>query len=72
MLDVIGQRLTRQAGEFATLAGLASGSEDGGSQSRPTSSTRSKPDVPDLLDLPPELKPLEGETASSCESAHTL
>ena len=69
MLDVIGQRLTRQAGEFATLAGLASATEDGATQSRTSSSIKSKPDAPDLLDLPPELKPLEGETASSCEFA---
>lgn len=74
MLDLIGQRLTRQAGDLALLAGLAIDSS-GPANSRSSSSTAaaapptssSLPAVPDLLDLPPELKPLEGETASSCE-----
>ncbi|CDZ96581.1 Intermediate filament-like protein, sorting nexins, and related proteins containing PX (PhoX) domain(s) [Phaffia rhodozyma] len=71
MLDLIGHGLHRQTGEFASFAAFAglgttdeiesTVSTDPNPQSRGTGGSG----IPDMLNLPPELKPLDGETASS-------
>lgn len=68
MLDVIGQRLTRQAGDLASFAGLSGPYEQipavpAQHALRPIGGSA----PPHMVDLPVELKPLEGETAASCE-----
>lgn len=96
MLDLIGQRLARQAGEFASLAGMgltdaasgvvrgtgagfgviakaAVGGGLGGSSSNTATTSGSAAgngsSPAETLELSPELKPLGGETASSCTLA---
>ncbi len=60
MLDVMIQRLTRQAAEFAGVAGSHVNDEDYVAQALNTAGK-----IGSLLQLPGDLKPLEGETSTS-------
>ncbi|KLO15031.1 hypothetical protein SCHPADRAFT_283259 [Schizopora paradoxa] len=67
MLDVMIGRLTRQAAEFAGIVGTASTDEDLVTQALKASG-KSVPEET-LIQLPGDLKPLEGETSSSSFTA---
>jgi sorting nexin-25 len=60
MLDVMIQRLTRQAAEFAGVAGSRVNDEDYVAQA-----LKAAGKIGSLLQLPGDLKPLEGETSTS-------
>jgi sorting nexin-25 len=67
MLDVIIQRLTTQAAEFAGLVGNSVHDEDLVTQALRASGKTTTEDA--LLQLSGDLKPLEGETSTSIFSA---
>ncbi|CCM04470.1 uncharacterized protein FIBRA_06650 [Fibroporia radiculosa] len=67
MLDVIIQRLTTQAAEFAGIVGSGIHDEDLVAQVLKASGKTSSDDT--LLQLPGDLKPLQGETSSSSFSS---
>ncbi|KAF8899065.1 PhoX domain-containing protein [Infundibulicybe gibba] len=67
MLDVMIQRLTRQAAEFAGIVGSGVNDEDLVAQALNTSG-KAAPEAA-LLHLSGDLKPLEGETSTSTFSA---
>lgn len=67
MLDVMIQRLTRQAAEFAGIVGSAVNDEDLVAQALHASG-KTAPDAT-LLRLSGDLKPLEGESGTSLFSA---
>ncbi|TDL28105.1 hypothetical protein BD410DRAFT_782067 [Rickenella mellea] len=67
MLDVMIGRLTRQAAEFAGIVGTGVNDEDLVTQALKASG-KSAPEET-LLQLPGDLKPLEGETSTSSFSA---
>lgn len=67
MLDVIIQRLTSQAAEFAGIVGTGVHDEDLVTQALRASGKSTADDT--LLQLPGDLKPLEGETGSSTFSS---
>ncbi|KAG6865774.1 hypothetical protein C0991_011971 [Blastosporella zonata] len=67
MLDVMIQRLTRQAAEFAGIVGSGIHDEDLVAQAL-NASGKSSPDVA-FLQLSGDLKPLEGETSTSTFSS---
>lgn len=63
MLDVMIQRLTRQAAEFAGIAGSSVNDEDMVAQALASASS---PNVAlEKMALPGDLKPLEGESGAS-------
>jgi sorting nexin-25 len=62
MLDVMIQRLTRQAAEFAGIVGSGVNDEDLVAQALKTSGKTSSEDA--LMQLSGDLKPLEGETST--------
>jgi sorting nexin-25 len=65
MLDVMLQRLTRQAAEFAGIAGSSMNDEDMVAQAL-ASASASSPNVSlEKMALPGDLKPLEGESGAS-------
>ena len=67
MLDVIIQRLTSQAAEFVGIVGSAVHDEDLVAQAFKASSRTNNEDS--LMQLPGDLKPLEGETSTSSFSS---
>ncbi|GJE89578.1 PhoX domain-containing protein [Phanerochaete sordida] len=67
MLDVIIQRLTSQAAEFVGIVGSGVHDEDLVSQALRASSRTTSEDS--LLQLPGDLKPLDGETSTSSFSS---
>lgn len=67
MLDVIIQRLTTQAAEFAGIVGTGVHDEDLVAQALKASGKSTTEDT--LSQLPGDLKPLEGETGSSTFSS---
>jgi sorting nexin-25 len=67
MLDVMIQRLTRQAAEFAGIVGSGVNDEDLVAQALGASGKATSEDA--LLRLSGDLKPLEGETSTSTFSA---
>ena len=67
MLDVMIQRLTRQAAEFAGIVGSGVNDEDLVAQALGASDEASTEDA--LMRLSGDLKPLEGETSTSAFSA---
>lgn len=67
MLDVMIQRLTRQAAEFAGIVGAAVNDED--LVARALQSSGKTGSEAALMQLSSDLKPLEGETSSSTFSA---
>jgi sorting nexin-25 len=67
MLDVMIQRLTRQAAEFAGIVGSAVNDEDLVAQAIKTFGKMISEDT--LIHLSGDLKPLEGETSTSTFSA---
>lgn len=67
MLDVIIQRLTTQAAEFAGITGTATRDEDLVAQALRASGKSSYEDA--LMHLSGDLKPLEGETSTSTFSS---
>lgn len=67
MLDVMIQRLTRQAAEFAGIVGSGINDEDLVAQALRASGTTVPEDT--LSQLSSDLKPLEGETSTSTFSA---
>ncbi|GJE97425.1 nexin C terminal domain-containing protein [Phanerochaete sordida] len=67
MLDVIIQRLTSQAAEFVGIVGSGVHDEDLVSQALRVSSRATSEDS--LLQLPGDLKPLDGETSTSSFSS---
>lgn len=67
MLDVMIQRLTRQAAEFAGIVGSGVNDEDLVAQAL-NASGKSAPDAA-LMQLSGDLKPLDGETSTSTFSA---
>ncbi|KAH9947121.1 PXA domain-containing protein [Amylocystis lapponica] len=67
MLDVIIQRLTTQAAEFAGIVGTAMHDEDLVAQALRASGKSTSEDA--ILHLSGDLKPLEGETSSSTFSS---
>ncbi|GLB35839.1 putative sorting nexin C terminal [Lyophyllum shimeji] len=67
MLDVMIQRLTRQAAEFAGIVGSGVNDEDLVAQALKASG-KTSPDAA-FMQLPGDLKPLEGETSTSTFSA---
>lgn len=67
MLDVIIQRLTTQAAEFAGITGIAIRDEDLVAQALKASGKSTYEDA--LMHLSGDLKPLEGETSTSTFSS---
>jgi sorting nexin-25 len=67
MLDVMIQRLTRQAAEFAGIVGSAVNDEDLVAQAIRAFGKMTSEDT--LMQLSGDLKPLEGETSTSTFSA---
>jgi sorting nexin-25 len=67
MLDVMIQRLTRQAAEFAGIVGSGINDEDLVAQALKASGKTTTEDT--LMQLSGNLKPLEGETSTSTFSA---
>ena len=67
MLDVMIQRLTRQAAEFAGIVGSGINDEDLVAQALNASGKAASEAT--LMKLPGDLKPLEGETSTSTFSA---
>lgn len=67
MLDVMIQRLTQQAAEFAGIVGTAMNDEDLVAQAIRTFSKMTSEDS--IMQLSGDLRPLEGETSSSTFSA---
>lgn len=67
MLDVMIQRLTQQAAEFAGIVGTAMNDEDLVAQAIRTFSKMTSEDG--IMQLSGDLRPLEGETSSSTFSA---
>ncbi len=67
MLDVIIQRLTSQAAEFVGIVGTGVHDEDLVAQALRASSKATSEDT--ILQLPGDLKPLEGETSTSSFSS---
>ncbi|KZT30778.1 PhoX domain-containing protein [Neolentinus lepideus HHB14362 ss-1] len=67
MLDVMLQRLTRQAAEFAGLSGTGATDEDLVSQALRASGKNTNEET--LMQLSGDLKPLEGESSTSSFSA---
>ncbi|KDQ63238.1 hypothetical protein JAAARDRAFT_202719 [Jaapia argillacea MUCL 33604] len=67
MLDVMIQRLTRQAAEFAGIVGSGVNDEDLVAQALKASGKSTTEDT--LMQLSGDLKPLEGETSTSSFSA---
>lgn len=67
MLDVMIQRLTRQAAQFAGIVGSGINDEDLVAQALHASG-KSTPEAA-FMQLPGDLKPLEGETSTSTFSA---
>lgn len=67
MLDVIIQRLTSQAAEFVGIVGSGVHDEDLVAQAFRASSRTNNEDS--LMQLPGDLKPLEGETSTSSFSS---
>lgn len=67
MLDVMIQRLTRQAAEFAGVVGSAVNDEDLVAQAIKAFGKMTSEDT--LMQLSGDLKPLEGETSTSTFSA---
>ncbi|KAF8665266.1 hypothetical protein AX16_000287 [Volvariella volvacea WC 439] len=67
MLDVMIQRLTRQVAEFAGIVGSSVNDEDLVAQAL-NASSKNAPEVA-LMQLPGDLKPLDGETSTSTFSA---
>lgn len=67
MLDVMIQRLTSQAAEFAGIVGSAIHDEDLVTQALRASGKSTTEDA--LMHLSADLKPLEGETSTSSFSA---
>lgn len=67
MLDVIIQRLTTQAAEFAGIVGTGIHDEDLVAQALKASGKSTSEDT--LLQLSGDLKPLEGETSTSTFSS---
>lgn len=65
MLDVMIDRLTRQAAEFAGLAGSSVNDEDVVVQALASSSTSTDPKALEQIALPGDLKPLEGESGAT-------
>lgn len=63
MLDVMIQRLTRQAAELAGIVGSSMHDEDLVAQALKSYGKSSSEDA--LMQLPGDLKPLDGETSSS-------
>lgn len=67
MLDVMIQRLTRQAAEFAGIVGAAVNDEDFVAQALKAFGKLTSEDT--LMQISEDLKPLEGETCTSTFSA---